>query len=504
MSRSLRVLSLAAVLVVVSGLALARDDEPAKGKKADPPKASKPATYKVEKGPFRIDLTMKGTFETPATTEVSVHFEAYSMPMAPQTVLWAIEPGATVKKGDVLLKLDPERIDKLLRDIEADQRLAELSMQQLEVEVAALEKSTPLDIAAAERTKKQNEEDWKRFNEVDRPFAEESVKKSNKMSHEQLEYAQEELKQLEKMYRTKDLTEETEEIILRRQRNQVEYYTFIVKQADMRKDQFFAFELPRRIERFKDEYTRTNLAYDRAKIVMPMQLQKTQLGLEKAKYERARSAERLANLKADRELFTVKSPADGIVYYGRNSMGSFGSAAGLLGRMQKGGTVMADEVFMTIVQPRPLFVRATADEKEIPQIHVGAACKITPTALPDTKLEGKIEKASSAPIAPGTFEVRAGVDVGNAAVFPGMTCSMKLTPYLKSDAITAPNAYVFADDVDEDKMHVFVWRSDPGKFEKRSVTTGKKSGSKVEITAGLKAGDEIAMVKPDAKELMDR
>src|SRR4029079_9871040 len=120
--------------------------------------------------------------------------------------------------------------DKLLRDIEADQRLAELSMHQLEVEVAALEKSTPLDIAAAERTKKQNEEDWKRFNEVDRPFAEESVKKSNKMSHEQLEYAQEELKQLEKMYRTKDLTEETEEIILRRQRNQVEYYTFIVKQ----------------------------------------------------------------------------------------------------------------------------------------------------------------------------------------------------------------------------------------------------------------------------------
>jgi multidrug efflux pump subunit AcrA (membrane-fusion protein) len=172
--------------------------------------------------------------------------------------------------------------------------------------------------------------------------------------------------------------------------------------------------------------------------------------------------------------------------------------------MQKGGTVMADEVFMTIVQPRPLFVRATADEKEIPQIHVGAVCKITPTALPDTKLEAKIEKASTAPIAPGTFEVRAGVDVGNAAVFPGMTCSMKLTPYLKADAITVPSAYVFADDVDEDKMHVFVWRSEPGKFEKRSVTTGKKSGSKVEITAGLKAGDELAMVKPDSKELMDR
>ena len=47
-----------------------------------------------------------------------------------------------------------------------------------------------------------------------------------------------------------------------------------------------------------------------------MQLQKNKLALEKTKYERTRSAERLANLKADRELFVVKSPADGIMVYG--------------------------------------------------------------------------------------------------------------------------------------------------------------------------------------------
>jgi hypothetical protein len=44
--------------------------------------------------------------------------------------------------------------------------LAELSMKQMDVELAALEKTTPLDLVAAERTKKTTDEDWKRFNET--------------------------------------------------------------------------------------------------------------------------------------------------------------------------------------------------------------------------------------------------------------------------------------------------------------------------------------------------
>src|SRR5207253_5896965 len=165
--------------------AVARDDPPAKdAKKSEAPKAAKPPTYKVEKGPFRIDLSLRGVFETPAMTEVMAHFEAWNPPLAPVTVVSAAEPGTQVKKGDILLKLDTERIDKYIRDLESDQRLAELSLQQLEIEVAALDKTTPLDLAATDRMKRLTDEDWKRFTEVDKPYAEESVKVMNNMSHQ--------------------------------------------------------------------------------------------------------------------------------------------------------------------------------------------------------------------------------------------------------------------------------------------------------------------------------
>jgi multidrug efflux pump subunit AcrA (membrane-fusion protein) len=495
-----------AVSLIVTSLAVARDDKPTHdkdAKKSEAAKSPKPPTHKVDKAPFRVDLSLKGTFETPAMTEVSVNFEAWAAPMAPQPVLSAVEPGTRVKKGDVLVRLDPDRIDKMIRDMESDQMLADLSLRQLETEVGALEKSAPLDLAAADRMKRLSDEDAKRFEEIDRPFAEESAKRSNKMMHQQLEYAMEELKQLEKMYRSKDLTEETEEIILKRQRNEVDYYKFIVKQSDVRKDQFFGFDLPRRIERVKEEVIRANLAWEKAKITLPMQLQKSRLALDKAKYERARATERLANLKADRQLFTIKSPADGIVYYGRCSQGNFSNAAALLNRLQKGGNILAEEVFMTIVQPRPLFVRATADEKEYPQIAVGAPTKIIPNSLPDTKLDGQIEKVTLTPISPGTFEVRSTVEVGDAKVFPGMGCTVKVTPYLRESVIAVPSSSVFADELNDDRLHVYVWRADASKFQKRSVTVGKKSGGKTEIIDGLKVGDEIAVTKPEAKDVKE-
>jgi multidrug efflux pump subunit AcrA (membrane-fusion protein) len=218
------------------------------------------------------------------------------------------------------------------------------------------------------------------------------------------------------------------------------------------------------------------------------------LALEKAKYERARGAEKLANLKKDRELFTVKSPADGIVYYGRCVQGQWPAAAGLVTRLQKGGSVQADEVFMTIVRPGPLTVRATVEEKDRGLVAAGAACKVTPAALPDTKLGGKVDRVTRVPVG-GTFEATVAFDAAPGdAVVPGMACSVKVVTYTNPDAVTVPAVAVFDDELDEDKHYVYK----PGakEPEKRPVSIGKRSGGRVEITSGLSAGDEILLAKP--------
>ena len=62
---------------------------------------------------------------------------------------------------------------------------------------------------------------------------------------------------------------------------------------------------------------------------------------------------------------TVHSPADGLVYYGRCDRGHWPSAAATAQKLQKGGVIAPDEVFITVVAARPIDIRATVDEKDL-------------------------------------------------------------------------------------------------------------------------------------------
>src|SRR5262249_46754879 len=161
----------------------------------------------------------KGVVEAEQMAELSIKPEAWSMPL---TVKKAVEHGAPVKKGDVLVEIDREKIDQAIRELRLERDLADLTIQQAREELPILEKSLPLDLAVAERAKKHADEDLKHYLEVDQPLAQAMAENNVKNSAFSLENAQEELKQLQKMYRRKDLTEETEEIILKRQRHFVE------------------------------------------------------------------------------------------------------------------------------------------------------------------------------------------------------------------------------------------------------------------------------------------
>jgi HlyD family secretion protein len=465
--------------------------------------AAKPgATHKVEKGIFKIEVTLKGVFEAEEMTEVYLKPEAWGGPMGGGMlqIARAVDQGTAVKKGDVVVQLDTDKIDQALRDLEADRYLAELSIKQAEEELPILEKSTPLDLAAAERAKKLSDEDLKKFVEIERPLSEKNAEFNVKSRRNFLDYQKEELKQLEKMYKANDLTEDTEEIILKRQRDSVEQADFLLKNAEISRDLTVKVDLPRRELGLKEGAIKQDLALERAKATLPLALSQKKLALEKMKYERKKGEERLAKLQKDREAMTVKSPADGIVYYGKCSRGQWTTAGAVASKMHRGGVIMPDEVFITIVKARPMFLRATVEEKDIDVIKAGLKAKVSPTGYSDLKLSGKVDSVSAIPVSPGNFEARVSLELSKdaEALMPGMACSIKLTPYLKEDALAVPPAAVFADESDEDKSHVFVAVKD-GKPEKRPVKVGKRSGTKVEIVDGLKEGDEVLLENPEKK-----
>lgn len=483
-------------LVLYGTLAAPARQQPADTTKPADKKEAAPATVKVTKGHFKIDHSFKGVLEPVEMTELVYRPKQWSSGMQ---VLEAVAPGTQVKKGDSLLKPDLEKIDKALKEMETDHKMAELAFKQAEVDYSYTQRLAQMDLAQAELSKKMAEDDYKKFLEKDKVFTEKMVQFQVRNANNNLTYAKEELRQLEKMYKANDLVEDTEQIIITRQKNQVESAEFFLKTAENRRDDTLQIDMPRRERGMKDSLDRQAISLERLQRTSEYQLQQKKLAFEKATREREKSTERLEQTKADRDAMLVKAPCDGVLFYGRSVKGRWTNASSVADKFRKGGSSISnEEVYMTIVQMRPLQIQASVDEKTVQQLKAGQMGSVTLPTFDDLRLTAKLEKVALVPLNPGTYEVVLSVNLPEDAprVLPGMDCNVKLITYDRKDALTVPSGAVFTDEEDETKKYVWIPAATGGKPEKQHVKTGKSHGGKTEILDGLKEGDSILQSKP--------
>ena len=166
----------------------------------------------MKKGAFRVSLELEGVFEAQNMSELLVRVQEWNG----LTVLKAVEHGTVVKQGDLILALDAEKIDHMIAEQEKDVQIAALSVKQAEEALAAMEKSEPLEMEAARRNHRMAQEDLKHLVAVERPLNAKVADFLVRMAEQNVEYQEEEMRQLEKMYKADDIKEETEKIVLKR------------------------------------------------------------------------------------------------------------------------------------------------------------------------------------------------------------------------------------------------------------------------------------------------
>lgn len=449
-----------------------------------------PKTHEVEPEKFEVELELSGVFAAEKTEEISVEPKTWSQ----FRVVEAVPHGARVSEGQVLVRFDDEEINDSIEDMEADQRLAELSIMQAEEELPRLERALNLQHETAERAYRIAEEDLERWNEIDRPLSIKSVEFSLKNSRNNLEYQQEELDQLLQMYEADDLTEETEEIILKRQRNAVESAKFYFELAKTRREEVLEVQIPRLDAAMKTSLEQAELNLAQAKTALAFSTNEKRFSLEKAKHARRRSLERHADLLADRELMKIAAPMDGIVYYGRAVDGKWSGTQSRIESLKPGRSVSPRTVFMTVVQLRPLVVLSKVAEGNVVEIEKGASASVVPAADDETQITAKIADKSTIPVSEGQFslDLELTEDIPEWIV-PGMTCKVKVTTYEKEDALTVPEKAVRTDEEDDEKKYVLVQVEGEDEPQRRDVEVGKTHKGKTEILEGLQAGDEVVL-----------
>jgi multidrug efflux pump subunit AcrA (membrane-fusion protein) len=453
-------------------------------------------TGKVTKGPFRVEVKLDGALEPTQKSEISLHLEQWTE----LTVLSAVKHGAIVKQGEQLIACDLRKINEEIKDLENSLKLEELELAQSTAEIQALEKSSPVDLAEAERQKAVADADLKYFYETHREQTQRAAEFEVKAFGQMKENAEEELLQLEKMYKADDLTEGTEEIILKQQRFQVEMAHFLVDLSKTHRDRVVRIDLPREEESLRERATQSTLSLQKLKVDSPLKLGKLRVELAKTEITQARNREKLGKLRHDRQAMTIVAPMDCQAFYGPAEHGHWSKADGLVSELRPNGTIQNHQVLLTIVElPAKLRICATLPEKQLSFLAPGSEGSFSLTGYPDAAVPVKVESVSPLAGPDGKYIVIAtqSRDFPSQVVCsPGMDGQLKLRCYFQAEALSAPAKAVFSDADDPDQHYVLLSKADD-QPERRVVKIGRRGEKRVEILEGVAAGDELLLEPSD-------
>ena len=484
-------------LVLLAGGSLAGSPTPAQAQEPAKPAAEKAAdtkpadTVTAEKGRFEVVFEAKGDFDPLDATVVQHKPEQWAQPLE---IVRIVPHGTRVNAGDVLVELDTEKLDRAIADLDLDLAVGEKTLEIARRELPVTEALQPLELAEAERDTLAATEDLARFLAIGRTLAEDSARFRLKASEEQLKYSREELRQLEKMYKDKDLTEETEEMILQRTRFEVESGEFNLRRAGIDTETALTFEVPRKEAALKDATEKAKLALEKTRATAGLALEQKRLALKKAERDRVEALRKMRDLQQDRAGIPLKAPRSGIVYYGRQHDGAWTTAAVAAKALVGQGVPVGDLVF-TVVDPERVAFRVKVDEKDLHLLAAGLKGRVELAGFPDAEGAIALESATMVP-RDGKVDARFAVTVpaGGVKPLPGMTGSARCQVYSRPDAVTLLSTAIFRDD--DGKKIVWLPGKDGAAAEKRVVRTGRTSGGKTEILEGVAAGDVVRSSRP--------
>ncbi len=192
----------------------------------------------------------------------------------------------------------------------------------------------------------------------------------------------------------------------------------------------------------------------------------------------------------DQTRFTIHSPMDGLAV-----METIWREADM-GQVQKGDQVRPGQIFMKVVDPSAMRVRAFANQSESVDLRPGQKAVIRLDAFPDLRLTGEVSSvgalASSSGWRQSYFVRRVAVDVDidghDARLIPDLSASADVTL-----AEAGPSVVVALSALHRKGNETFVTVRSGGHFTTRMVTLGLADNIHAQIESGLAPGEEVRL-----------
>jgi pyruvate/2-oxoglutarate dehydrogenase complex dihydrolipoamide acyltransferase (E2) component len=237
------------------------------------------AELTLEAKPFSVSHSLKAI----ALPESAIPLKLDTKSLPALEIVSLVDHGTKVKKGDPLAVFNSEGIDQKLADLKQAIAAGELSLAQAELDLATSEKTTPEQLKRIEQQAEVAAEELEYFTKTRREAEVQTADYGLKRQRQLLASYEEELKQLLKMYEADDITEDTEEIILKKQKDNVAYAVFLVEMEILDHKRKISVSLPREELALTEKRDDSALQSSKAKQDLPRALELKKIEFAKLK-----------------------------------------------------------------------------------------------------------------------------------------------------------------------------------------------------------------------------
>ncbi|MCC9606384.1 efflux RND transporter periplasmic adaptor subunit [Blastopirellula sp. JC732] len=439
------VASLAVVSVIV-GAAFYWNRPSAKGVVA-----SNELFHTIERGAFLHDVVERGQVESASNVEVKSEVRSYRTTNSFE-ILWAIDEGAPVKKGDLLIRLDSSALEEeqTLQQMDVTQSIASLSKAENELAAA--------QIAMNEYVLGTFMEE---LNEIESEItlAEENVRRA-------------------------------EEYLLYSGRLAAKGY---VTSLQLQGDQFALKKAKIELEKSQtkkkvlQEYTKEKKIKE-----LDSNIKVAEADLEAAK-ERLELENKMLQFFEDQiAACEIRAPQNGQVVYANVSSGRDSSDFVL----EPGAKVRERQTLVRLPDYEAMQIVCDVNESRIALIEKGMPATIKLDAYDNLELMGEVIRVNEYPT-PGNwmsssvkkYAVTVKVLNPTMQIKPGMTSQVSIHVESSADVVQAPVQAVY----EHDGSHFCILRDASGMVQARRVEIGSNNSRFVVISKGLQPGDQVAM-----------
>ncbi len=433
----------------------------------------------VKKINLRDTIIERGTLSSQQSIEINCEMDQWE-----NKIISILPEGTVVKKGQTVVRFDSSRLEEKISDYE--QRVAEyrsavesakedLIVQKKDNETAIRTAEQALDFAKIDRDKYLYGDFKINLSDIDGAISEQKAlldRTKRNVDNMRIQY-QKGFVGLESL---RGLQQEL-------QSNQLRYDRDVQKRIML-----LTYDHPKMKKEHQSKVQEAEYKLRTEKALAESRLAQKQQAVEGKKNELKLREERLKEYKKRMEKTVVKAPAPGTLAYSHGNWRD--------DEIREGGIVYEGQTLMTLPNMRMMQVEVGIHESLVSKVKPKQPAAIRIDSYPGVPFVGSVK--SVAPLADSGYRVTSKnyktiITIDNipedVALKPGMTAQVELLIGYYPDVIVVPVQAVASHN---DNKYVYRKGAD-GSFERTQIKTDRSNISFLEVTEGVREGDEIAL-----------